>query len=159
MPARIKATIEGADVLAQRLRILPEEVSGPGLIGSANKGAEVIRSGIERRAPRGKGARKLKGRSIGHMADHIVAVITQLRKSRLEISIGPDKDHFYSHMVERGHRLVRVTNRYRKGKRTYRVIKELGTVPPHPFIRPGFDETQEEAQRVFAEELRRRLGL
>lgn len=54
---------------------------------------------------------------------------------------------------------MRVIGRTQKGRRTYRIKKEIGQVPPHPFLRPAFDEKVDEAQKKAVEELRRRLKL
>ena len=157
----MRAQIDGGKTIAQRLRILPREVAHNHLKDSAQVGAEVIRQAIENRAPRGQGNRTYKGKPIGHMADNIEAKVTKERGGLIEISIGPSKRHFYSRMVEFGHRLVKVVSRYQKkaGGRKYRVVKELGSVPPRPFMRPGWDESHRPAERAVGETLRRRLKM
>ena len=45
--------------------------------------------------------------------------------------------------VEYGHAMVG----HRPGK------KDLGTIPPHPFMRPGFDASADAAVDAFAESL------
>lgn len=159
MPPRVRAKIEGGQKIAQRLRILPQEVAHQHLKGSAEAAGEVIRSAMARRSPRGAGGRQIKGKAIGHLADSIKSVVSKERGGKLEIAIGPDSQHFYALMVEFGHRLVRVTNRIKVKGRVRRVTKDMGSVPPHPFARPAFDESQAGAQQEFSDQIRRRLRL
>lgn len=153
--------IEGGDLIARRLAILPREVSGPSLHDAAMSGAKVLKKAVEQKAPRGRGDGYVwKGNKLGHLADNILAEVTAEKESRrVEISVGPDKDHWYGRLVENGHALVRVLGRYKKGRRTYRIKKVIGNVPPHPFMRPAFDENTAEAERAVAAVLKRRLGL
>jgi HK97 gp10 family phage protein len=148
----VRVKLEGGDQISTRLQILGEEAAGRHLEAAAIAGAEVIRKAASDNARKGRYA-------TGDLADHIVAEVTKAKSGRVEVSIGPDRDHWYGLLVELGHALVRVVARVRQGGRVRRITRELGRVAPHPFLRPALDESQEEAQQVFGEELRRRLGL
>ncbi|HYF81157.1 MAG TPA: HK97-gp10 family putative phage morphogenesis protein [Symbiobacteriaceae bacterium] len=160
---RVKMKVEAADKVARRLAVLPKDVAGDHLRKIAMVGADVIRERVEQKARtnlKGHGKGTYKGKPIGHIADNIVAEITLDREGRrVEVSAGPKKENYYSKWVEFGHKTVRVTGRYKKGGRIYRIKKDLGEVKPRPFMRPGFDEASPDAQRAVAEEIKRRLRL
>lgn len=161
IPVRISMKIEGADKIARRLRVISQDVAHKHLKESSVASAELIRAQVANLAPRGQGNREVKGKAIGHLADNIVAQVTTEKGGQVTVSIGPSQHHFYGRFVEFGHRQVRVVGRYQKkpGGRRYRMIKELGSVPPQPFLRPGFDDSTGVAEKKFAEEIRRRLKL
>ncbi len=148
---RMRMKVQGAEQIVKRLTILGEEADDH-LGAAAGAGAEVIRSAASDNAKAGKYA-------TGDLGDHIVAEVTKTKPGRVEISVGPDADHWYGRLVELGHALVRVVARVRKGGRVRRMTENLGTVPPHPFMRPALDENKDSAQRAVGEELRRRLKL
>jgi HK97 gp10 family phage protein len=152
VPIRMRVKLEGAEQIARRLQILGKEAAREHLEASARSGAEVIRRAASDNARSGPYA-------TGDLADHVVAEVTKARAGRVEVSVGPDRDHWYGRLVELGHALVRVVARVRKGGRVRRITENLGNVPPHPWLRPALDENTDEAQRVVGEELRRRLRL
>lgn len=160
MAINIRVGIEGSEKIARRLAVLPLEVSGPALEESARPGAEIIKAKVQEKAPRGKGDFTYKGKRLGHIADSIRVELTKEQDARkVEFSIGTGRHHFYGRFLEFGHALVRVTGRYRKGGRIYRIKKVIGSVAPRPFMRPGFDESWPDAQKAVAAELKRRLGI
>lgn len=140
--------LRGADKLISRFGLLAKAVldASP---DAALEGAEVIREEASRRAPR----------RTGSLADHIVKELDEeaLERERVVVKVGPDRDHFYGLFVELGHAQVRVTGRYRKGGRIYRVTENLGHVPPHPFLRPALDAKRQEAQQVIGRALWRAI--
>lgn len=62
----------------------------------------------------------------------------------VQTSTGPRSPH--GHLVEFGHKLVQG-----RGKNKGKV---LGTVPPHPFMRPAWDATGEQCLRGFGDAMR-----
>lgn len=133
---KVRMKVEGGDKLARRLQMLAEETARKHMRESALEGAEVIRAEAAEKAPR----------KTGTLAEDIQKEIKKQTKSRVEIHIGPGKRGWYGRYVEEGHAVVR--NK-----------KKIGDAPPHPFLRPAFDEKNDEAQSIMVKELRRRLGL
>lgn len=136
--------VKGWQEIQQKLNRLTNELRAQVLVDAAMAGAEVIRHEASRRAPR----------RTGSLAEHIVAEVTGKGSHWVRVDIGPDRDHFYGRFIEFGHALVRVTGRVRRGRRTYRIKKVLGHVPPHPFLRPALDEGGRKAVEAVAEHLR-----
>jgi len=147
---KVRMKVEGGDKIARKLQMIAEETARTHMREAALAGAEVIRAAAVEKAPEGK---------TGTLKGDIHKEIKKQTKARVEIHIGPGKDAWYGRLVEEGHKLVRVIGRTQKGRRTYRIKKEIGQVPPHPFLRPAFDEKVDEAQKKAVEELRRRLKL
>lgn len=142
MAKRVSLKVEGGEQLARRLAILPKEVSGPALRKAAEAGAEVLRQAVADKAPRGAGTNEG-----GHLADNIVAeVIKATEAKRVVVAVGPDSKHYYGLFVEHGHPIVR----------NGRVV---GHAPPHPFMRPAFDESTAAAEEAVTDELKKRLEL
>lgn len=133
---KVRMKVEGGDKIARRLQMLAEETAREHIREAALIGAEVIRAEAEAKAPR----------KTGTLAGDIQKELTKQTKSRIEIKIGPGKKGWYGRLVEDGHALVR--NK-----------KVIGHAPPHPFLRPAFDEKADEAQNAVTEDLKRRLKL
>lgn len=133
---RVRMKVEGGDKLARKLQMLAEETAREHMREAALAGGEVIRAEAESKAPRKSGT----------LAGSIKTEIRKQTRSRVEIHVGPGAKGWYGRLVEDGHAIV-VNG------------AKIGDVPPHPFLRPAFDEKVDEAQRVVEEELRRRLGL
>jgi HK97 gp10 family phage protein len=156
---KVKMEITNADEIVKRLEQMEFGVANEHLQASAEVGAEIICEDASGRVNTGPHAE--------HLKDHIVAEVTKERDGRIDVSIGPDKaeganrDRFYGRLVEFGHVLVRVVNRIKnaKGRTVKRITKQVGTVPPHPFMRPALDTKRAEANQAVADELKRRLGL
>lgn len=133
MAVKMRVRITGADELARKLNILGEEAKK--IVEPAGKdGADVIARAAKEKAPEKSGDLK---NSISTKPKEIVPL-----KATFEIG----SDIFYAPFVEHGHPLVR-------NKKT------VGSVRPHPFLRPALDENKEEIKKVFADEVRRRLKL
>jgi HK97 gp10 family phage protein len=137
--------VEGGDKLARRLQMLAEETERKHMREAALAGAEVFRAEAEAKAPR----------KTGTLAGDIQKEVTKQTKSRIAIKIGPGKKGWYGRLVEDGHAIV-VGGRKGAKKKPGRVV---GHVPPHPFLRPVFDEKTGESEDAVAKELRRRLKL
>lgn len=157
----VSVRVSGADEILRNLNRLPPQVRRQHLLEAVKPGAEVIKRAVEEKAPRGEGDATYKGQPIGHLADSIVVEGEVMDDDAVIYKIGPDKHHFYAPFVEFGHAIVRVTNRIKNaaGRTIRRETQELGQVPPHPFMRPAYDESKNEAERAVARELQRRLGL
>lgn len=140
---RVRMKVEGGDKLARRLQMLAEETARKHMREAALEGAEVIRAAAVEKAPERTGTLK----------ENIFTEITKQTKNRVEIQIGPGEKGWYGRLVEEGHAIV-VGGSLKSKKRPGRII---GHVPPHPFLRPAFDEKVDEAQEVMVNELRRRL--
>lgn len=148
---RVRMKVEGGDKLARKLQMLAQETAKEHMRESALAGAEVIRAQAEENAPH----------RTGNLKADIQKEIVKQTKARVKIEIGPGKKAWYGRLVEEGHAIVAGGKRVVKNSGRVRVYdgKVVGHVPPHPFLRPAFDEKVGEAQDVIAAELRRRLKL
>ena len=82
------------------------------------------------------------------------------RNDEATVTVGPSENQFYAYFVEFGHRLVKGGySRVDSRGRTRGPGKEVGNVPPHPFMRPTFDTNAEGWLEKLVEELRARLDL
>lgn len=138
---RVRMKVEGGDKIARKLQMLARETAQEHMRESALAGAEVFRAEAAAKAPRGK---------TGTLAGDMQKELVKQTKARVEIKVGPGKKGWYGFLVEDGHAIVRG-----RGKSA----KVIGHVPPHPFMRPVFDEKTGEAEGAVAKELRRRLKL
>jgi len=140
---KVKVSVEGQRQIVRRLNVLTDEVARTHLEAATLEGAEVIRKAIEKKAPK----------ESGFLKSHILKEVDSknTRRNKATINIGPHKDAFYALFVEFGHALVRGT---RKATR-----KVIGNVPPHPFMRPAFDESKRNVRQTILLSLKRRLGL
>lgn len=144
---RVSLNLLGGEQLAAKLASLPDDVAGDALREAAQAGADVLQQSIVEKTPRGAGDNTYKGESIGHMADHIITEVAgDVRPERVSVEIGPDGKHWYGAAVEKGHPIVRDG-------------KVVGNAPPHPFMRPAFDEATAAAEKAVAAALKRRLKL
>lgn len=149
---RVTIRTKGMQEIREALNMLPREMAGEHLREVALIGAEVIRQEAV--------ANALKHKRSGNLAKNIEKEIARESiGSRVIVHVGPNKDAWYGRLVEFGHAIVRVTNRIRNaaGRTVRRVTVNLGQVPPHPWLRPAFDNKRREAQKVMEQEFRRRL--
>jgi HK97 gp10 family phage protein len=129
-----KSTLDGD--LAARLQALPGAMTTPILVKALKAGAEPIRSRMAALAPRSSPD---SGKP-GHLADNIVVSATRkvegrsLGEGEAAVAIGPTGD-------------------YNVVGRVNEFGRHDGTMPAHPFARPGFDGGQDAALRIVVEEL------
>lgn len=149
---KVRMKVEGGDALARKLQMIAQETANKHMRECALKGAEVIRAETEAKAPVGpsrvrvlkSGQRLQQG---GLLKGDIVKDLRKQTKAKVDVYVGPSqKTGWYAAFVEDGHAIV-VDG------------KKVGDVPPHPFLRPAFDATTDEAEDAFAKELKRRLRL
>lgn len=129
---RVRMAVEGGDKLARKLQMMAEETARKHMRECALEGAEVIRKEVEALAPR----------KTGTLAKNIYKEVEKQTKARVAVHIGPGKKGWYGALVEEGHP--------KEGKKV---------AQPHPFIRPAFDAKTDEAEKVFENELRKRLKI
>jgi len=139
---KVRMKVEGGDALARKLQMIAQETANTHMRECALKGAEVIRQETETKLRSG-GEVKVQ---TGTLAGDIQKEVRKQTKAKVEVYVGPGKAGWYGRLVEDGHAIV-VDG------------KKVGDVPPHPFLRPAFDETTDEAEQAFAKELKRRLRL
>ena len=139
---KMKVRLKGAEDIKQRLNLLPKEIAGQELREVAMQGAEVIRRQAE--------ANALAHKKSGTLAGDIHAEIArESLGQQVIVHIGPGKEGWYGRLLEFGHAIVRGRRKAEK--------RVIGQVPPHPWLRPAFDATKEQAQKLMADEFRRRL--
>lgn len=139
---RLTIRTKGMEEIRQALNMLPREVAGEHLREVAMMGAEVIRQEAIQNA--------LKHKKSGTLASDIHKEIAkETIGTRVVVHIGPGKKGWYGRLVELGHAIVRGRRKAEK--------KVVGHAPPHPWLRPALDAKRREAQKLMADEFRRRL--
>lgn len=128
--------IHGSDRLDRKLRELSEAVAKEALAKAVEKGTEIVREEIRRRAPVGEGG--LKRSVTSHMS----------KRTRYEAQgkVGFTGEGAHAHLVEFG-TAPRVTD-----DGAYR-----GAMPARPFIRPAWDAKKRQAYETILDELRARV--
>lgn len=148
---RMKLEVEGVETIVAALRDMRHDLARRHLAAAVRAGAEVIREEAQRRAPVDTGALRddIKTRRVMNPVD-----------APVEYRVANSKETFYARFVEFGHAKVK-PGQYREYRATLRAKREWagGYVAPRPFMRPAFDTKRDEAQRVIARELKRRLKL
>ncbi len=128
--------LEGGAELEAKLKRLAAAVAGDDLERSVLAGAEPILSDMVDRTPEHTGLLK----------SEIVA--ETLAKDALHVTVGIGAfGSKHAHLVEYGHQLVRGGPLGGGGH-------VVGQVPPHPFIRPAYDEHKDDAVTALGDELR-----
>lgn len=158
---KVRMKVEGGDKLARKLQMIAEEYSRKHMRECALAGAEVIRKETEQILESGTDPKK----RTGTLAGDIQKEIRKQTKVKVDIYVGPGDKGWYGYFVEMGHAIV-LPSQVTQARRLRRSAKKLGKpftwpemVPPHPFLRPAFDAKTDEAEQVFAKELKRRLRL
>lgn len=134
---KMKVSIDGVDELAAKLKkagIAPSRVLGQ----AAMSGAEVIREDAARRAP----------------GPNVIAEESDAKfsgtKSRVTVSVGADKAHFYYNFFERGtaaHGPKKKGRKYMKWFENGQAVlaRRVRGVTARPWLRPAFDGRQNAA--------------
>lgn len=147
---KISIQVSGDKELAEKLRALPPAVSREHLLAAVEPAAklikEAVKDNIHDQASREHPAGTLRG-TIEHK-------VTLKTKSRVAINVGPnaasgETTGYYGRFVEFGHAIVPSWGKL-KGV-------SVGRVPPHPFMRPAFDENVERAIDIINDRLRRAI--
>lgn len=140
----------GGKEIQRKLQNLSRDMAAGPMREVVMSGAEVVKKAAE--------AAALAIKDTGTLASDIHAEITKESiGTNVMAKVGPGKKGWYGRLVEYGHKSIRVTGRYKKGRRWYRNKKDLGGVEPHPWLRPAFDKSKDKAREVMGRELERRL--
>jgi HK97 gp10 family phage protein len=154
MASEIDITVKiDIEDVKRALRELPREIAQKAVRGALMDGAEVVRAAARAMAPK-RGfwpPKRAKGRAVppGRLRKAIVKrwqPRPRIGDAAASVAIG--RGAFYWHMVEFGHRIVIG----RRGRR-----RVVGTVPPHPFLRPAFAAKGQEAVRRVLQRLGPRI--
>jgi HK97 gp10 family phage protein len=152
---KVRMKVEGGDKLARKLQMIAEEYQRKHMRECALAAAEVIRQETEDNAPVDRGILK----------SDIQKEVRKQTKAKVDVFVGPGKTGWYAYFVEMGHAYVpkgmaATARKLRKAaKKAGRTFTGVKMVPPHPFLGPAFERKTDEAEDVFAKELRRRLRL
>ncbi len=152
--------VTGVCELKARLLEVRQQMTGPAMRKAVRAGGQVIAVAMEMAAPmlpeKTPGSDSLEPGEL--KADIKVRMRTE--EGEPVAYIGPGKKTArVARWVEYGHRLVRggqlkvLANGRTKGRGSL-----VGEVPPHPFLRPAYEATVNEAQSVIAETLRGELA-
>lgn len=133
--------LEGGKALEQQLLAIGAAAAGESLDQAAFAGAEIMRANIEPRVPRKRGilVKDLRVKSMDAEKSETHAVFGIGWFSRT-----------VAWLVEFGHMLV-------KGGKLGSGGHVVGHVPAHPFLRPGFDESGEDAVTAVGTVLRENI--
>jgi hypothetical protein len=139
-------TIKGIPELARALDHLEAAARAEALAHAATAGALVVRDAV--RVPVGH---EHLSRGV-HLAQQLAIKVTVREDTHVSAAVG-----FFGRtvaaLVEFGHLLVKggkLRAGRRKRKATVTVGHVIGHVPAHPFLRPAFDSSKEEAQQAMA---------
>lgn len=130
--------IEGVEEVAQMLQTLPKHVVASGFLKAGQAAGKVIKDAVAARTPEKTGDMKA-----ALMME--VELDSDFRGVNVEIGFG--KQGYKANFVEYGHRMV--------GHQPEQ--KDLGTVEPHPFMRPAAEVSAEGAIDMFSETLMEEL--
>jgi HK97 gp10 family phage protein len=139
----IGVTLEGADEVINALHSLSEELQGQALGKIALKGADVIQTLMDSKAPE-------KGQ--------IEKQITKISPTAAEVAIGPNSKKWYWLFIETGARAHEITARLKQALKLYPEGPDIYAedVPRHPgfaarpFVRPAADEAEDAAVAAAA---------
>lgn len=142
----VELEVKGLKELEQKLQDLGTKAAERAVKRSLKAGAEVIQKAVEEAAP----TKDETGGNLpeGALKSDIEVRIKRDNNNKLEAWVQPGKFTGYvARWVEYGHRLVR-GGRSRLNKKTGKTLgpgKQIGEVKQHPFIRPAFEASAQEA--------------
>jgi len=125
MSDRITIKLEGSDKLVRKLQKLESAFAGEVLERAVRYAAQPVIEDASQKAP------KLTGK----LARNIGIDLDKKSRSRVMVSVGPEKDVFYG------------------------MFLELGTkhITARPFLRPALDENEQNIKRRLRDRLKREL--
>lgn len=140
----INLDFSGLDEIARDLETLSRAENNKVLRDATRAGAEVLREEVIQRAPERTGKMKKN-----------VVILTQKARRRGEISSGV---HIRGVNPRTGNSDNTMKANNPRNAFYWRFV-ELGTVnmPAHPFVRPAFDTSQEQAAQVAMERMNRAI--
>jgi HK97 gp10 family phage protein len=136
MAGPMRAEVRGSQDLRSRLQAVGREVATKVTTQALEAGAAVIKTAVEAETPRQSG--KLAS---GLTSSLIVAPSGTSGEAR----IGFGNEDYKARWLEFGHRLV-------KGKGAK--AKQVGRVSAHPFMRPAYETSKNEAEAAVAAMIR-----
>lgn len=139
MAGGMRAEVRGSSELRSRLQSVGRDIAVKITEEALTAGAAVMKTAVEELTPRKSGELVA-----GLTSQVIVAPSGQAGEAR----IGFGHENYKARLVEFGHRLV--VGKGAKGK-------EIGRVSPHPFMRPAFESTKDEAQEAIAATIRNQV--
>lgn len=140
--------LEGADELIEMIKKLGDIAAGAAVMEAVIEGGKVMKDEIASMAP----------------GPHIVVwpSASGIKRGFAEVWIGPDKEHWYYRFFETGagpHEIEPVTAEALLlvgGDLRERVLHHPG-MPANPFMRPGFDGSEDQVRQRIGDELWERL--
>lgn len=156
MPKRPAATymkghssfvLEGADEMIALIAKLGDIAAGAAVMEAVIEGGKVLEDEIESRAP----------------GPHIITVPNRrgIKRGYAEVDVGPDKEHWYYRFFETGavpHEIEPVLKEALLliGGNLREAVAHPG-MAAQPFMRPGFDVSEQKVKAVIGRELMERL--
>lgn len=143
----IRVRLEGDEALLRKLRELGIKVSDV-LEQAVDAAAEIVQAGAIGLAP----------------GPAIERDTTMKRATRVEVEVGPDREHWYYRFAETGAavhgiapKTAKVVLFYGDAGETFRARVTHPGIPATPFLRPAMDSRSDEAQREMGDEWKRAI--
>lgn len=96
------------------------------------------------------------------MADEMARETLEKKPGFVAVGVGPDKEHWYAHIIEFGAKGHAVATKSKKAllfvTGALRPRTNHPGLPARPFLRPAFDTRQGEAQDVAAKKFKEKTG-
>jgi HK97 gp10 family phage protein len=136
--------LQGAEEMIERLKAMGDIAAGAAVMRAVIEGGKALEAEIESRAP----------------GPHVITVPdnASIKRGYAGVKVGPDKEHWYYRFFETGaspHEIEAETAEALLlvgGNLRERVLHHPG-MGANPFMRPGFDASEEEVKRVIGEAL------
>jgi HK97 gp10 family phage protein len=136
MAGGMRGEVRGSQDLQSRLRAVGQEIATKVTQQALEAGAAVIKTAVEEVTPR----------KSGELASGLTsAVIVAPSGQAGEARVGFGHQDYKARWLEFGHRLVKG-----KGAKAH----EIGRVSAHPFMRPAYETSKDEAQAAVATTIR-----
>lgn len=132
--ARTTVQLRGMNDVQRKLQAIGRAAAGDAVVDAARAGSAVLREEFEERAPR----------RTGDLSQHIEEELVLVSRTRVEVEVGPDGDHFYGGIIEVGS-----AGDAKRGGR--------GRFAPQPWMRPGMDAREDDVRDAVGGSLKRSI--
>lgn len=133
--------VQGLEELKQTLATLPERMASDLVRAGMREGSKTIRRAIQSQAPIAKGrVPKQYGQAAGDLKRNII-IRSRRKKNILDFRVGVNDKAFYGRFVEAGHRHRRLPRNKTLAAIAHAIEVGDKSTPPHPFMRPAFEQS------------------
>jgi HK97 gp10 family phage protein len=165
MPPLVEVKLRGFDELERALEQIPARAQKSALRNALRAAGKIWQSAMESLVRRGEHHGKGKGaaRVFGWLAQHIAISVSAAGNLAATLKAGPDKSAPWGKFLEFGTgprlRGNQTGGRQLTGRARMIAQRLLGEnrMPAYPFVRPAFDETEDEILEALRVNLRQEL--